>query len=110
MEEPETQEAVKVAVEEHKRMVIGDQMQRQQDCMKVIQKTLDKYGCSLVPRCMLHPNGMEWMVEAIAKPKEALEAEQLQKEKKQKEMEDARKAGSVRKKGKGKPKKEGEKG
>ena len=110
LEEPETKDAVKDAVEEHKRMVIGDQMQRQQDCMKEIQRVLKKYGCDLVPRCMLSPHGIEWLVEAIAKSPEVLQAEELQKEQARKELEEqivargekhAREAGPVRKKGKG---------
>ena len=110
LEEPETKEAVKAAVEEHKRLVIGDQLERQQTCMKAIHKALKEYGCDLVPRCMISPMGIEWMIEAIAKSKEVLQAEELQREQARKELEEqvasrgekhAREAGPVSKKGKG---------
>jgi hypothetical protein len=110
LEEPETKDAVKAAVEEHTRMVIGDQMDRQQKCMRAVQEALKKYGCDLVPRCLLSPGGIEWMVETIAKSKEALEAIELQKEQAKKELAEkiaargekhAREAGPVSQKGKG---------
>ncbi len=115
-EDKETQDAVKAAVAEHERLVIGDEMQRQQNCMREVQEVLNKYSCSLVPRCMISPGNIEFMVETIVIPPEVLEKRQEKQDKMQASLYEeiaargekhAREAGPVSKKSKGQSGQEG---
>ena len=105
-EDPETQKAVKAAMMQHAKLVIGDEAHRQQEAMRAVQNVLNKYQVALVPTVMLRPQGMEFMIETVCIPPE----EVARRAAKQKEMEDARKAGQVRKESQGEPEEEGEKG
>ena len=68
-EEQKTQEAVAAAQAAHAQMVVGDDKERQNVCMKEIQEVLSKYDCVLIPRAMLHPGGREFMIETQTKPR-----------------------------------------
>ena len=68
-EEAETQEAVAKAVAEHQRLVVGDEQKRQEMAMREIQNVLAKYDVALVPRAMISPNGIEFMIETQVLPK-----------------------------------------
>ena len=69
MEDAETKAAVKTAMNQYQHMVIGDDVRRQEECMKGIQEVLKKYNCRIVPRCTISPHGVEFMLETIAIPK-----------------------------------------
>lgn len=88
-EDPETQKAVKSAMMQHAKLVIGDEQSRQQESMREVQNVLKKYNVSLVPRCMLSPGGIEFMIETVCIPPEEIAKRKAE----QKEMEDARKEG-----------------
>jgi hypothetical protein len=81
-EDAETQGMVKDAVTEHQRLVVGDLQVRQETAMREIQAILKKYEVSLVPRAMLSPGGIEFMIEtqaidpAILEKQKAKETEQ----------------------------------
>jgi len=82
-EEAETQEAVAKAVAEHQRLVVGDDQIRQETAMREIQGILAKYNVALVPRAMLSPGGIEFMIETAVIPPEAV-AKKKAKQAKQK--------------------------
>jgi len=105
-EDPETQAAVKRAMASHAKLVIGDDANRQQMAMREVQNVLAKYNVALVPRCMISPMGIEFMIETQVIPPE----EVAKREKKKQEEENARKAGQVSKKGKGQSGRKKEKG
>jgi len=69
LEDVETQKAVKAALNSYNVAIIGDDARRSQECMQKIQEVLAKYECVLVPRCMLSPQGAEFMIEAMPAPK-----------------------------------------
>ena len=69
LEDAETQAAVKAAMDSYNVAIIGDDARRSQECMQKIQEVLAKYECVLVPRCMLSPQGAEFMIEAMPAPK-----------------------------------------
>ena len=69
MEDAETKAAVKAAMAEYSKAVVGDDVRRQEMCMQEIQKLLAKYDCAIVPRCTISPRGVEFMLETIAKPR-----------------------------------------
>ena len=71
-EEAETQEAVAKAVAEHQRLVVGDEQKRQETAMREIQAVLAKYDVALVPRAMISPNGIEFMIETQVLPPEVV--------------------------------------
>ena len=95
MEDKETQAAVKAAMAQHAKLVVGDDETRQQMAMREIQNVLAKYNVALVPRAMLSPGGVEFMIETKCIPQEELD--------KQKAKQDALQA--KRQKGKAKKKK-----
>ena len=69
-EDKETQEAVADAVAEHRRLVVGDLQVRQETAMREIQAILKKYDVALVPRAMISPSGIEFMIETqVVDPK-----------------------------------------
>ncbi|MHA2164036.1 MAG: hypothetical protein ACXABF_16595 [Candidatus Thorarchaeota archaeon] len=86
-EDAETQVAVAAALEQHKKLVVGDEQTRQETAMREIQTILAKHSVALVPRAMISPGGIEFMIETQCVPKEVLEKQQA----KQKELEAARK-------------------
>ena len=69
LEDAETQAAVKAAMNSYNTAIIGDEARRSQECMQKIQEVLARYDCVLVPRCMLSPQGAEFMIEAMPAPK-----------------------------------------
>jgi len=69
-EEIETQKAVKAAMGQHKAMVIGGRVARQEDCMREVQETLKKYDCQLFPQALITPAGIQFMIECHPNPKE----------------------------------------
>jgi hypothetical protein len=81
MEDKKTKEAVASAVAEHKRLVVGDEQIRQETAMREIQTVLKKYEVALVPRAMLSPNGIEFMIETACVPPEALKKKKAKKAK-----------------------------
>ena len=88
MEDEETKAAVAAAMEQHGKLVVGDDQKRQEMAMREIQNILAKYDVALVPRAMLSPTGIEFMIETQVIPPEIIEK---QKEK-QKAKEKLRKA------------------
>ena len=70
MEDAETKQAVQAAMQEYGKAIIGDEARRAQECMQEVQKVLQKFDCVLVPRCMLSPQGAEFMIEAMPAPKQ----------------------------------------
>ncbi|MHA1952181.1 MAG: hypothetical protein ACW987_20245 [Candidatus Thorarchaeota archaeon] len=111
MEDEETKAAVKAAMEQHGKLVIGDEQHRQEKAMREIQVILNKYGVALVPRAMISPGGIEFMIETQAKPKEVMEKEAAeQAEKEAKRIEDATKVRPVSKKSKSQSGKKRKKG
>lgn len=74
-ESKETQKAVKAAMAQHAKLVIGDGQHRQEQAMREIGEILKKYEVALVPRAMISPGGIEFMIETQAKPPEVVEAE-----------------------------------
>ena len=77
-ESEETQRHVKDAMASHAKIVVGDEATRQERAMKEIQGILAKYNVSLVPRAMISPQGIEFMIETMVNkpPKEAKDAVQ----------------------------------
>jgi hypothetical protein len=81
-EDKETQAAVKAAMTQHSKLVVGDDQTRQQEAMREIQNVLAKYNVSLVPRAMISPSGIEFMIETQCIPPDIMakkEAEQAEK-------------------------------
>ena len=64
-EDKETQKRVKEAMASHAKIVVGDEATRQERAMKEIQGILAKYNVSLVPRAMISPQGIEFMIETM---------------------------------------------
>ena len=93
-EDAETQVAVAQALEQHAKLVVGDDQKRQEMAMREIQNVLAKYDVTLVPRAMLSPNGIEFMIETAVIPPEAV----AKKKAKQAEQKAARKKGKRKKK------------
>jgi len=93
-EDKETQAAVQAAMGQHAKLVIGDDQTRQQEAMREIQDVLARYNVSLVPRAMISPGGIEFMIETQAIPPEVL-AKQAEK---QAEKVAARKGGKRKRK------------
>ena len=102
LEDAETQAAVKAAMQQYNTAIIGDDARRSQECMQKIQDVLNKYDCVLVPRCMLSPQGAEFMIEAMTKPPQ--QSTPLPG------APNARQTGKVREKSKSGPKKKRKKG
>ena len=93
MEDEETKAAVKSAMESHGKLVVGDEQKRQENAMREIQGILAKYDVALVPRAMLSPNGIEFMIETQCIPPEAV----AKKKAKQAKQKAARKKGKRKK-------------
>ena len=83
MEDEETKAAVKSAMEQHGKLVVGDDQKRQEMAMREIQNVLAKYDVALVPRAMISPTGIEFMIETACVPPEVVEKKRA-KQKKQK--------------------------
>ena len=90
-EEAETQEAVAKAVAEHQRLVVGDDQKRQEMAMREIQAILAKYDVALVPRAMISPGGIEFMIETAVIPPEALEKKKAKQAKQEAERKKSKK-------------------
>jgi len=88
-ESEKTKRAVQSAMRQHSKLVVGDDHKRQQECMKAIQDALARYDCALVPRALLSQQGVEFVIETHAIPRDA------------KVKENASQTGQVSKKGKG---------
>lgn len=84
-----TKRAVQAAMQQHSKLVVGDDQKRQQECMQTIQDALARYDCALVPRAMLSQQGVEFIIETLAIPRDA------------KAKKNASQTGQVSKKGKG---------
>jgi hypothetical protein len=97
-EDAETQAMVKDAVAQHQKLVVGDDQQRQQDAMREIQAVLAKYNVQLVPRAMISPGGIEFMIETQIVPPEVLKKQAEE----QAEKVAARKGGKKKRKRKNK--------
>ena len=110
LEDAETQKAVKAAMNEYGKVIIGDDARRSQECMQKIQDVLAKYDCMLVPRCMLSPQGAEFMIEAHARPRGATTDAGKKLTGHATGAPNAGKTGQVRKKSKSGPKKKRKKG
>jgi len=95
-EDAETQEAVADAVAEHQRLVVGDLQVRQESAMREIQGILKKYEVALVPRAMISPAGIEFMIETQAVDPNILEKNKA----KQAAMQEQRQKGKAKKKAK----------
>ncbi len=95
-EDKETQAMVKDAVAQHQRLVVGDEQVRQESAMREIQVILKKYEVALVPRAMISPTGIEFMIETQCIPKEALEKQKAKRDALQKQ----RQKGKAKKKAK----------
>ena len=67
----ETQKAVKAAMAQHAKIVVGDDKERQNRCMDEIKGILAKYDCVLVPRAILSPGNAEFMIECKSRPRGA---------------------------------------
>ena len=65
----ETQKAVKAAMAQHAKIVVGDDKERQNRCMDEIKGILAKYDCVLVPRAILSPGNAEFMIECKSRPR-----------------------------------------
>ncbi len=96
-EDKETQAAVKAAMASHGKLVVGDDQTRQEMAMREIQNVLAKYDVALVPRAMISPTGIEFMIETQCIPKEVLEKKKAKKDALQKQRQKGKKA---KKKGK----------
>jgi len=83
MEDEQTKAAVKSAMAQHAKLVVGDDQVRQETAMREIQGILAKYDVALVPRAMLSPGGIEFMIETAVIPPEAV-AKKKAKQAKQK--------------------------
>ena len=71
-EENETKRAVKAAMAQHSKIVVGDDKKRQTRCMDEVKGILAKYDCALVPRMMMQPGApAEFMIECKAIPRDA---------------------------------------
>ena len=81
MEDEETKAAVAAAMEQHGKLVVGDEQKRQEMAMREIQNILAKYDVALVPRAMLSPNGIEFMIETAVIPPEVVEKKKAKKAK-----------------------------
>ena len=88
-EDQETQAAVKAAMNSHAKLVVGDKQKRQEMAMREIQNVLAKYDVALVPRAMISPGGIEFMIETQCIPPEAV----AKKKAKQAKQKAARKKG-----------------
>ena len=67
----ETKQAVKAAMAQHAKIVVGDDKERQQRCMDEIKGLMSKYDCVLVPRMMMQPGApAEFMIECRAVPRD----------------------------------------
>ena len=69
-EENETKKAVKAAMAQHAKIVVGDDKERQTRCMDEVKGTLAKYDCILVPRAILSPGNAEFTIECRATPRD----------------------------------------
>ena len=69
-EENETKKAVKAAMAQHAKIVVGDDKERQTRCMDEVKGLLAKYDCILVPRAVLSPGQAEFMIECKATPRD----------------------------------------
>jgi len=65
----ETQKAVKAAMAQHAKIVVGDDREKQNRCMDEVKGVLAKYDCVLVPRAILSPGNAEFMIECRSRPK-----------------------------------------
>ncbi|MHA2047688.1 MAG: hypothetical protein ACW99G_23140 [Candidatus Thorarchaeota archaeon] len=83
MEDEETKAAVKAAMEQHAKLVVGDDQKRQEMAMREIQNVLAKYDVALVPRAMISPGGIEFMIETQCVPKDVLEKQEAERKKKE---------------------------
>jgi len=92
-EDEQTKAAVKAAMASHSKLVIGDDQKRQEMAMREIQDILAKYDVALVPRAMLSPNGIEFMIETACVPPEVVK----KKKAKQAKQKAARKKGKRKK-------------
>jgi hypothetical protein len=97
-EDKETQKAVKAAMMQHSKLVVGDDQSRQQEAMREVQNVLAKYNVALVPRAMISPSGIEFMIETQCIPPEVLAKKQAEHA----EKVAARKGGKKKKSKKGK--------
>ena len=109
LEDVETQKAVKAAMNSYNATIIGDEARRSQECMNKIQEILKRYDCMLVPRCILSPQGAEFMIEALPRPPQQ-STDAGKKATGYAGVPNASQAGQMRPQGKGGPKKKGKKG
>lgn len=65
----ETRRAVKAAMAQHSKVIVGDDKETQQRCMDEIKGVLAKYDCVLVPQAMLSPGAAEFMIHCRKRPK-----------------------------------------
>ncbi len=100
-EDKETQAAVKAAMAQHAKIVVGDDQTRQEMAMREVQGILAKYNVNLVPRAMISPTGIEFMIETACVPKEQLDKKKAKQDALQKQRQKGKKA---KKKGKTKKK------
>ena len=100
-EDKETQAMVKDAVAQHQRLVVGDDQTRQESAMREIQGVLKKHNVALVPRAMISPTGIEFMIETQCIPPEAIAKKKAKQDALQKQRQKGKKA---KKKGKTKKK------
>ena len=108
LEDAETKAAVQAAMEQYNTAVIGDEARRTAECMQEIGKVLDKFQCVLFPRCMLSPQGAEFMIEAHPRPPQQTTG--AGKKLTGYEDKNARQTGKVREESKSGPKKKRKKG
>jgi hypothetical protein len=80
-EDKETQAAVKAAMASHAKLVVGDEQHRQEYAM--LQGILAKYNVALVPRAMISPGGIEFMIETQCVPKDVLEKQEADRKAKE---------------------------
>ena len=90
-EDSETQAAVAKAVAEHQRLVIGDDQVRQETAMREIQAILAKYNVALVPRAMLSPGGIEFMIETAVIPPDVIAKKKAKQAKQEAERKKSKK-------------------
>jgi hypothetical protein len=68
-EDAETRAAVKAAMAEHTKVVVGDDKERQKKCMAEVKLVLARFDCVLLPKAVLSPQGAEFFVETVARPR-----------------------------------------
>jgi len=65
----ETRQYIEAAIGEHQKQVLGDMSEVTAACMDEVKKVLEKHGCVLVPRAVLSPNGLEFLIETRPMPR-----------------------------------------